>query len=211
MALVNNGLNLQNSLLQTTLQNLWRGGQGQDQDQDQDQGNDQPQAHPGVIPNMPQPEQNAMTVNLHVHIDSSTASHFSNLRPKGPLQTRAPGLRRTQAREFWRETSSEKDGEAMIPKTGANSRGRSLEENKEGDESRERWLPETNTPETSQRALKNGVQPAIGAERDPRHGNGNGNGHFDYASARRGIMNMANSPLSASLLAALSERGEKYV
>jgi hypothetical protein len=199
MALANNGLNLQNNLLQTTLQNLWRGGQGQGQDQENDQ--PQSQSQPS-IPAMPQSEQNAMTVNLHVHIDSATASHFSNLRPKSPLQSRGPGLRRTQAREFSREPSEK--GSDVIPETAGPQRGCSLEEIREEDK-RERWLPGSEfVPES----LASEGSLARAGQLHQSNEAGSENGRFDYARARKGIMSMANSPLSSSLLAVLSERGE---
>jgi hypothetical protein len=213
MALTNNGLDLQNSLLQTTLLNLWRGGQGQgqgqsqDQDQDQDEsqedGQPQPQPQPTFSPSMPRPEQGPMTVNLHVHIDSATASQFSNHQSISPLQNRAPGLRRTLAREFSREPF---ENPPQTAPRGLNLRqGCSLVEVIEEHES-ERWPPRT-TPGPGPKASADNYPDSEASQ--PRHRDGNGNGPYDYTRARRGIMSMANSPLSASLLTVLSERGER--
>lgn len=198
MALANNGLDLQNNLLQTTLKNLWQNrdpgvdGQGDRQHQ--------PQPHPrATVPNMENSDQNSMTLNLHLHIDSATASQFSHLgRARSPLQTRrAPNLRRSQAQDFSRDTPGQ-NPEFPFPETDNGPQELSREEIRGTDfDEEERWVSK------SQRVPGDCAKTRVNsAERDEfRHAS-----HFDYGRARRGIMSMANSPLSASLLSALSEK-----
>jgi hypothetical protein len=207
MALANNGLNLQNNLLQTTLQSLWKGGQPQDEDQEQEQ----EQQQPTIPATMPQSDQNPVMVNLHVHIDSATASQFANLQLRSPLQTRIPGLRRSRAREFSSGTSTETTRDALIPENANLRYERPLEERRGEDEMKNNLPRQDSVPEPVG-TLKDDQQ--AGGDRPANvngnlNGNDNSNGNirFDYARARRGVMNMANSPLSTSLLAILSERG----
>lgn len=203
MALTNNGINLQNNLLQTTLKNLWRThdpdqGDGQPQYQPQPQPYAQPQPQPQPQPpgiNIPSMEHdNSMTLNLHLHIDSATASQFSHLaRAKSPVQTRGPGLRRSQAREFPRDQGQSPD---TMGEASDRPRGVTLEETREQE-----------ADEDERRLAR--LQRAGGSLREPVTSDGEGEsrhpGRFDYARARRSIMSMANSPLSGSLLSALSE------
>lgn len=199
MALTNNGINLQNSLLQTTLQNLWRS-RGRDQGDEQPQpplrAQPQPQPCPPrmKIPNTESPE-NTMTLNLHLHVDSGTATQFAHLaRTKSPVQSRGPGLRRSQARDFSREPSG--PNLDSMTETDNRPRGVSLEEIHEDGAQENEWRLAR-----LQRA-REPVREAVASdgEDEPRQP-----GRFDHARARRGIMSMANSPLSASLLSALSE------
>lgn len=137
--------------------------------------------------------ENSMTLNLHLHIDNATASQFSHLaRAKSPLQTRGPGLRRSQAREFPRDPGQNPDSMA---EPSDRPRGLSLEE-----------IQEDEADENERRIAR---LQRVGASREPTTSDGEGESRhpsrFDYARARRGIMSMANSPLSASLLSALSE------
>jgi hypothetical protein len=122
-------LSLQNSLLQTTLQNLWniqpRGEEthphsqqvsSQTQNQNQSQSHSSPKTphfhshpHPHSAPKPPStiPQTAAITIplNLHLHVDPNTTTHLTNLaqisQGPSPLSPRrTPSLRRTQAREF---------------------------------------------------------------------------------------------------------------
>ncbi|KAJ5338831.1 hypothetical protein N7452_005559 [Penicillium brevicompactum] len=187
MALTNNGINLQNSLLQTTLQNLWRS-RGRDQGDEQPQpplrAQPQPQPCPPRMnfPNTESPE-NTMTLNLHLHVDSGTATQFAHLaRAKSP------------ARDFSREPSGPNPD--SMTETDNRPRGVSLEEiHEDGVQENERRLARL---QRAREPMREAV--ASDGEDEPRQP-----GRFDHARARRGIMSMANSPLSASLLSALSE------
>ncbi|OQE19354.1 hypothetical protein PENFLA_c019G09058 [Penicillium flavigenum] len=118
-----NSLSLQNSLLQTTLQNLWaiqpRGEethsrQVSSQNQNQSQSHSSPKTphphpHPHAAPTTSTIPQTATTttipLNLHLHLDPATTTHLTNLahirQGPSPLSPRrSPSLRRTQAREF---------------------------------------------------------------------------------------------------------------
>ncbi|KAJ6177973.1 hypothetical protein N7519_008434 [Penicillium mononematosum] len=124
-----NSLSLQNSLLQTTLQNLWtiqprreethsRPQQVSSQTQNQNQSQSHyspktphphPHPHPHSAPTTPSriPPTAAISIplNLHLHLDPATTTHLTNLahirQAPSPLSPRrTPSLRRTQAREF---------------------------------------------------------------------------------------------------------------
>ncbi|CAG8087362.1 unnamed protein product [Penicillium olsonii] len=175
-----------------------RQGDGQPQYQPQPQPYAQPQPQPQPQPpgiNIPSMEHdNSMTLNLHLHIDSATASQFSHLaRAKSPVQTRGPGLRRSQAREFPRDQGQSPD---TMGEASDRPRGVTLEETREQE-----------ADEDERRLAR--LQRAGGSLREPVTSDGEGEsrhpGRFDYARARRSIMSMANSPLSGSLLSALSE------
>jgi hypothetical protein len=119
-----NSLSLQNSLLQTTLQNLWtiqpRGEEThsrqvspQSQNQNQSQSHSSPKTrhphpHPHAAPTtstIPQTATTSIPMNLHLHLDPASTTHLTNLahirQGPSPLSPRrSPSLRRTQAREF---------------------------------------------------------------------------------------------------------------
>ncbi|KAJ5260032.1 hypothetical protein N7505_009413 [Penicillium chrysogenum] len=112
-----NNLSLQNSLLQTTLQNLWtiqpRGEGTHSQNQNQSQSHSSPKTrhphpHPHAAPTtstIPQTATTSIPMNLHLHLDPASTTHLTNLahirQGPSPLSPRrSPSLRRTQAREF---------------------------------------------------------------------------------------------------------------